>query len=249
MSAWQSLGSELARWRDVGRTADFWWRDDDAGAASPALERLLSLARESSVPLALAVIPANSDAALLAGLDPGVTVLQHGTDHVNRAAAGEKKTEFPAAEPVSAAIARLSPSFSALRARAGKRFLPVLAPPWNRLPAQLVPRLRSIGYSGFSQYGARRAAEPSPGLKQVNTHVDLIAWKAGRAFVGEDEALGLAVRHLEARRSGAEDPAEPTGLLTHHACHDEAAWSFLVRMFAFTREAGALWRKAAELFQ
>ena len=34
----------LTRWRDEGRTLPIWWRDDDAIAPTPALERLLALA-------------------------------------------------------------------------------------------------------------------------------------------------------------------------------------------------------------
>jgi hypothetical protein len=85
-------------------------------------------------------------------------------------------------------------------------------------------------------------------LRQVNTHVDIIAWQSGRGFVGEDSALHMLVGHLASRRRVELDAAEPTGLLTHHARHDEAAWAFLERLFAFTREAGARWRTAAELF-
>ncbi len=79
--------------------------------------------------------------------------------------------------------------------------------------------------------------------------MDIIAWQAGRGFVGETEALQLTLRHLAGRRSGALDAAEPTGLLTHHACHDAAAWAFLEHFFAFTRAAGARWREIAELFR
>ena len=84
----------------------------------------------------------------------------------------------------------------------------------------------------------------------MNTHVDIIAWNAGRGFVGEDTALDATLRHLAARRTGAVEAAEPTGILTHHACHDEAAWSFLERLFETTREAaGVRWRDAAGLFR
>lgn len=248
MSSWQALAEELARWRESGRVPDFWWRDDDAGSGTPALERLLALSHESRVPLALAVIPALADADLLAGLDPAVAVLQHGTDHVNRSAAGEKKNEFPESESAAAAIDRLVRSRDVLAGHA-KNFIPVLAPPWNRLSAQIVPGLAAAGYRGLSQYGARKKPEPAPGLKQVNTHVDLIAWQSGRSFVGEEAALDLVTNHLVGRRSGKYDAGEPTGLLSHHACHDEGAWRFLKRLFAFARDAGARWRAAAELFR
>ncbi|HEX2649697.1 MAG TPA: polysaccharide deacetylase family protein [Burkholderiales bacterium] len=246
--SWAELRNELAEWRNSGSTPDFWWRDDDAGMPTPALEQLLRLAHSSGVPLALAVVPREADRKLTAALDAGVSVIQHGADHVNRAGAGAKKSEFPDAEPAAAALERLASARKRLQTLAGTRFCPVLAPPWNRLSAELVTHLPAAKYAGLSQYGPRKRAAPAPGLRQVNTHVDIIAWQAGRNFVGADAALRMTVNHLASRRRGEVDRAEATGLLTHHACHDEGAWAFLERLFAFTREAGARWRSAPELF-
>ena len=246
---WRELAAEIGRWRDEGRTVDFWWRDDDATLVTPALARLLGLAAEADVPLALAVIPEGADRALFSMLGSGIDVLQHGVDHRNRAAAGEKKTEFPAKESAGAALARLVEGKCRLAALAGTQSLAVLTPPWNRLAPQVLPQLVGGGFRGLSCYGARSAAQPVPGLAQVNTHVDLIAWNSGRGFIGEEMALSLATRHLEARRRGTADPVEPTGWLTHHACHDEAAWAFLARLFeTLSGEKGVRWRRARELF-
>jgi hypothetical protein len=93
-------------------------------------------------------------------------VLQHGTDHRNRAAAGEKKTEYPASEPIEAALARICDGFGRLRAFAGGQFFPVLAPPWNRVRKDLLKKLPAIGIRGVSLYGPRASAEPAPGLRQ-----------------------------------------------------------------------------------
>jgi hypothetical protein len=247
--AWDALGAELARWADGGRTAEFWWRDDDAGRADPALERLAALSARTGTPLALAVIPAAAEPEMLAALGPTVAVIQHGADHRNRAAAGGKKTEFPESEEPGEALARLAAGRARLAALAGTRAVAALAPPWNRIAAGLVPRLAASGFTGLSLYGARAAAAPAPGLRQVNTHVDIVDWGAGRGFVGEERALELARAHLAARREGRADGAEPTGWLTHHARHDEAAWAFLERLFEFTRGGRtARWRAAAELF-
>lgn len=244
--SWRELDEELARWRDAGRTADFWWRDDDAMAPSKPLERLLKLSRTSGVPLALAVIPGNATAELFSGLE--ASVLMHGTDHVNRAGPGEKKTEFPAAEPEAEAEARLAAARQRLAQLAGERFLPVLAPPWNRFKQSLAARLSGVGLQGLSGYGARVAAEAAPGIKQVNTHVDIVDWHGTRGFVGEDLALHLAINHLAARRGGAADAGEPTGWLTHHAVHDAGSWQFLERLFERTRARGARWQDAKSLF-
>ena len=248
-AAWQALKDECARWRDAGRDVEFWWRDDDAAQPHPALARLLDLALRSSVPLALAAIPLAADGAALAGLDPGVTLVQHGSDHRNRAAAAEKKTEFPLSGGVDEAIARLVAARDRLAALAPARFMPVLAPPWNRIPGAFAPALAAAGYRGLSQFGPRAAAEPSPGLVQVNTQVDVIAWTGGRGFAGEDAVLAAAVRHLAAKRAGQADAAEATGWLSHHLVHDEAAWAFLERLFETLRaEPGVYWREARALF-
>jgi len=247
MDGWRALREEGARWRDQGRAPELWWRDDDAQRPTPALERLLALSASHAVPLALAVIPMQAEADLIARLGATVQVLQHGADHRNRAAAGEKKTEFPVAEPVEAAFARLGAARLRLGGLAGDRFVQVLAPPWNRLSEDLLPRLAALGYRGLSRYGARRA--PVPGLREVNTHVDIVAWRKDRGFIGEEAALQAIVQQLAGRREGRLDASEPTGLLTHHAAHDAAAWRFVERLLETTRDiAGLRWRSAQELF-
>jgi len=244
--SWSALDDELARWRGAGGVPDFWWRDDDAAAPSVPLARLLKLAEQSGVPLALAVVPLTSVPELFSGLR--ASVLMHGTDHRNRAGPGDKKTEFAAAETDAAAIERLSVARKRLAEHAGACFLPVLAPPWNRFKRALAARLPEAGLHGLSGYGPRDSAHAAPGVAQVNTHVDIIDWRGTRGFVGEEAALRAAVEHLAARRSGRADHAEPTGWLTHHALHDAAAWLFLERLFERTRTHSARWIDPVELF-
>ena len=74
---------------------------------------------------------------------------------------------------------------------------------------------------------------------QCNTHVDLIAWRRDRAFIGVEAAVDRLVAHLAARRAGTVEPEEPTGILTHHLDFDAAPWPFLAELFARTREHGA----------
>ena len=99
------------------------------------------------------------------------------------------------------------------------------------------PRLHAAGIRGLSQYGKRERAEPAPGLRQVNTHVDLVAWGESQRFIGEDAALALAMQSLAYE--------EPIGWLTHHAVHDAEAWRFLERLLTIE---GARWLSAQEAF-
>lgn len=247
---WRAFLDELARWEGSGRAVDFWWRDDDACRRDPALSRLCALSGRSGVPLALAVIPAGAEAEAFADLPSTVTVIQHGADHCNRAPPASKKSEFPAEEPVETALRRLKEGHASLVSAAGTTVLPVMAPPWNRIHADLVARLAGAGYVGLSAYKSRLAAMPYEGLTQVNTHVDIIDWKGTRGFVGVESALRQATQHLAARRTGMADADEPTGWLSHHAVHDEAAWCFLAELFDVTQgRPGIRWRSARDMFR
>lgn len=248
MNAWHSLVEELDRWADQGRLATLWWRDDDAALPDPALDRLLGL---SATPLALAVIPetVHGEAAGAILARSTATVIQHGYAHRNHADPGERKTELGDGRDAEEALDELSRGRRRLVEKFGDRFAPILAPPWNRLSASLTGRLSGIGLSGLSTYGPRAAAEPAPGLAQVNSHIDIIDWRGSRGFVGEDAALSLAIGHLRARRTAAADAAEPTGLLSHHLVHDEPAWRFIEEFIAATgRHPAARWLTVDDAF-
>jgi hypothetical protein len=224
MSTWPAIEQELARWRDAGREAVLWWRDDDAADVTPALDRLLDLQRDRDVPLALAVVPAHATAALAPrlGAAPGVDLLQHGYAHTNHAPAGDKKEELGTQRPSMVVLGELGTGWMALERWFGPRALPVLVPPWNRIAPGLVPALPEIGYRGLSTFGIRKRVSPVSGLLQVNTHIDLIDWKM-RRFAGAETLLAIFAQALAAART----TGEPIGLLSHHLAMDEAAWSFL----------------------
>ena len=247
--AWQDFMDEIARWNDAGRAVDFWWRDDDACEPTDAFNRLAALAARSGVPLGLAVIPQRAQPEIFCALADPVAVLQHGVDHRNRAPAQDKPSEFPATETSADALERISQGKAQLSRLAGARFLPVFVPPWNRFASALLGHLPKQGIRGFSGFAPRASSAPASGLQQVNAHVDIIAWRRGRTFVGEERALSEAAAHLAKRRTGAVDAGEPTGWLTHHERHDEAAWTFLARLFERTlQHAGVRWLRPREVF-
>jgi len=253
MSDWDALTAELDRWAEAGEAATLWWRDDDAGAPDPALDRLLGLARDHGTPLTLAVIPARADPAL-AGLladAPSVTAVQHGYAHLNHAPDGERKAELGAHRPAEIVVAELAVGWDRLETLLGPRLRPILVPPWNRIAPHLIPMLPELRYAGLSTFGPRPRARPTAGLIQANSHLDIIDWPGHRGFVGTGAALAALTGHLAARRTGAvADPAEPTGLLTHHLAHDHGAWAFIDALLARTRgHPGARWLDAATVFQ
>ncbi len=230
MTTWRNLNEELDAWAAAGRSATLWWRDDDAVEPSPELGRLLALASRRALPLALAVIPARASEALaqwLAAHGARPALLQHGYAHQNYARKGDKKAELGAQRPANVVLEELARGWGRMTALFGETWAPVLVPPHNRIAEAVVQGLAELGFQGLSTHGPRATAEPAPGLAQVNTHLDIMHWPDPRGFLGEAESLEILVARLRARRLGEADAAEPTGLLTHHPAHDEAAWAFL----------------------
>jgi hypothetical protein len=247
-SGWPVLEAELDLWHAAGRTATLWWRDDDTIDWTPALERLLALAEDT--PVALAVIPGTAQARLAERLAriPAVAVLHHGWRHTNHAPAGAPKSELGGERPLQQRLDELRLGRERLRALFGPRALGVLVPPWNRIAPDLVPLLPGIGVHGLSVTGARRPA-PVPGLRLVNVHADLIEWQGSRGFFGENVALDLLLQHLRARRLRQVDAEEPTGILTHHLVQDEPTARFLRRLIAVARaHPAARFMPVPELF-
>ena len=248
MSSWAALDEEVARWRDAGREIDLWWRDDDAADVGPALDRLLQVCHTTGAPLALAVVPAQATAALAARLagEPTVDVLQHGYAHVNHALPMEKKIELGLQRPAMMVLGDLGTGWMALERLFGPRALAVLVPPWNRIAPALVPALPEIGFHGLSTFGIRTRPEPVRGLRQINSHLDLIDWRGGRGFVGLEAALDALVQALGAARIKS---GEPVGVLSHHLAMDEAAWDFLMSLMGRAATmSGLKIRPARELF-
>ena len=240
MDAWHDLDLELDHWAATGRTATFWWRDDDAVAPTPALERMIGIVERFAVPLLLAVIPEPSTDALRRRVEsaPLVFAAQHGLRHKNNARPGDRASEFPHARTLSENVLDMTEGLKLLADF--PHLLPIFVPPWNRIDARLFPGIASIGHRGVSTFGPRAMAEPLPGFTQANCHADIIAWKTTRGFVGVERVLDDIVAHLRARRTGAADSAEPTGLLTHHLVHDAPSWGFLDSLFAHVGRSPAI---------
>lgn len=231
---WDALSRELDAWHATGRAATLWWRDDDAVAPTPDLERMLALASEHGVPLGLAVIPLPATAALVERLRsaPLVEVLQHGFRHANHARTGERASEIGDGRPLADVMQDIADGWRQL-ARFGS-VTAMLVPPWNRYTPAILPHLAPLGLAAVSAYGPRPARRMAGGIIALNCHADIISWRSNRAFTGTGKALAMLTGHLERRRSGAVDVTEPTGLLTHHLAHDAGCWDFLATLFERT---------------
>jgi hypothetical protein len=225
VSDWQTLDAELEAWSAAGRTAELWWRDDDATVPTPALERLLDIRRRIGVPIALAIIPARAQAALAERLarESDVVAWQHGWAHMNHAPIGAPKAELGPHRDPAFVLGELARGWLALdRVFGPKGWRNVLVPPHNRIAPALAEALPQAGYRGLS---CGMQARPAGVRRIVNAHVDIMDWTT-RAFAGEAAALAALVASLHAHRLGKADADEPVGFLTHHLAHDEDAWRF-----------------------
>ena len=245
------LARELDAWGEKDMQATLWWRDDDAERDSPQLRRLLAIARAHGVPIAIAAIPAGADRTLAAAIAdcPPASVVQHGYAHANHAPAGERSAELGAQRSVPERVAELDCGREALRTLFAHRFVPVLVPPWNRIAGDLIGVLPGANLRGLSCFGARVSREPAPGVVQANAHVDLIAWRRDRRFIGIGAALQRLAAHLRARREGEADASEPTGILTHHRVFDDDAFAFVDACCDFLRDhPAAAWVGVEAIF-
>ncbi len=239
MTGWRDLGSELDLWAEAGRTATFWWRDDDAVEATAALGRLLDLRARFDVPLAVAAIPARADDTLARALTgaPATSVLQHGYAHRNHTPDQRAKSELGRERPVPAVLADLAAGRARLDTLFGDGWLAILVPPWNRIDDAVVAALPGAGYRGISAMGGRTAQDTgpdaAPGLRRVDVHLDPIDWRT-RDFGGDGAVLVAALEHLRRRREDAADADRPTGLMTHHLAHDAGCWAFIESFLAAT---------------
>lgn len=276
-TAWARLDQALTRLHAAGRQLAFWWRDDDAVAATPQLDRLLDLARQYHLPMALAVVPGLAETSLVQRLKslspdrPEVVVLQHGWKHQNHAGPGAKKSEYPASRDPTVCLAELSQGRAHLAALFGPRFLPVLVPPWNRCADALIPHLASQGFTGISG-GLSGFPKRDKALIHAHAGIDPVDWASRRTLLPGTTGLrplaavldqiiipaetALTPQHAASRPLFLQtpmpqtSPPPPLGILTHHLIHETPLWSFLDQLFArLTRHPAVRFVSARSLFE
>ncbi|WP_025050995.1 polysaccharide deacetylase family protein [Sulfitobacter noctilucae] len=217
-----------------------WWRDDDAIAPTPELDRLTRMAGDLYLPVHLAVIPEPATSALAsycAGAEMLIPLV-HGWRHKNHAPESAKKAEF--AHPRSGIEGELKAALARMKTLFSANMVPVFVPPWNRLDPSIMEKVALEGYRGVSTFTPRTSKFAAAGLVQINTHLDPINWRGGGGLVAEDVLIDRLVTLLRDRREGRTDLEEPLGLLTHHLVHDAAIWDFTRTCLSRLLDGGAV---------
>ena len=153
--AWAMLQNELDLWVESGKTATFWWRDDDAVEETPKIKLLDRLSRDMQVPVSVAVIPAVMHDSLVQYLHQrdNFTAMQHGYSHRSYALKAAKKIELGGDRSCDEIQAELDRGRRLLSTAFGEQFIPVLVPPWNRIESRIYPTLASAGFSEYRRSG------------------------------------------------------------------------------------------------
>lgn len=240
------LRAALDRAAGRGEAVRVWWRDDDAVAHGPALDRLLALAAGGCAPVLLAAIPAHVEPSLPERLrgEPWAEAAVHGLAHRDHAPPGERRAEFGPHRPLPALAADAAEALrlarAAMGATMGTALLPVFVPPWNRFAPSLPGLLPGLGYRGLSAFGGPPA--DAAGLVRVDAHLDPVDWRGARGLADPALLVAHLVRRIEAGEG-------PIGLLTHHRVQDEAVWRFVGRLLEeVSRHDAARWERPRALF-
>ncbi len=256
ISIWQEFENELKLWQQANIEPKFWWRDDDASKSGIKLEQLSDIS--GGLPISLAVVPNWLDdnqplAPWLNSYFDNATVIQHGWAHQNHAAANQKKSEFCNNRPLKDSMNDIIKGDKLLKSIFKQRYQAVFVPPWNRICDDIIIELSNMGILALSTYGAAKPDLSSQ--NRINSHVDIINWRDGRKFIGENNAIKLYIDHLAAKRliltiksvnMNVNPPQqinqhEPTGILTHHMDHDDDCWNFLQDLVKFSKNNGMRW--------
>ncbi|GJE40318.1 glycosyltransferase [Methylobacterium persicinum] len=233
------LRRALDRAAEAGRSVHLWWRDDDAVAATPALDRLLALA--AGRPILIAAIPARTEASLNRRLaqSEGVTLAVHGLAHENHAPPGQKSAEFGPHRPLTDLCRDALDAHRLARERLPEDLLlPVFVPPWNRIAPDLAAELPRLGYGGLSAAGGAFV----PGLARADAALDVIDWRGTRSLRDPETILAAIAAHAEEGLAGR------LGLLTHHLAHDEAVWDFIADLLPLLDHPAVRWHDPRDLF-
>jgi len=240
-SHWRAVAEELDEWLKRGMVATFWVRDDDAVAVTGPFDRLISVANEFRVEVALAVIPAKLtdrlSKVLLSG-DVPCFPMCHGWRHVNYASP-LRPSEFGLQRPLEAVIDDAKCAFEEFSRRFGSKAV-IFVPPFGQIAKELVEELPNLGFSGVSiapslaearyarvcsrlKYARPVWHHVKPRALHYDVHVDPFDWEGNRARSANSIAREV-VGYLRARRMGFVSPSSPVGLLMHHLKFDEDTW-------------------------
>ncbi|HET6550482.1 MAG TPA: hypothetical protein VFG79_18600 [Solirubrobacter sp.] len=199
---------------------EVFFRDDDAGWADERLLELIERFAAHSLPLDLAVIPAELTPGLAAKLlDRHAGLHQHGYAHANHEREG-RKCEFGPSRARDAQRADIAAGQERLRELLGDRLDPFFTPPWNRCTRTTGECLVELGFALLSR---EHRAEPLGLLTERPVHLDVARLSAEALdtrfarHVADGGPVGVMFHHAVMERDDMERADALLALLADHA--------------------------------
>jgi hypothetical protein len=201
---------------------DVFFRNDDAGWAQDALDRLLDIFVSHDLPIDLAVIPAALDDSTAQRLNTwrtdhcGVGLHQHGFAHLNHEPADARKCEFGPSRSRNRQIADVVSGRMRLQSMLNNCD-PIFTPPWNRCSRPTADALVELGFALVSDDGALAKA----GCEAPSLPISF-DWERHRR---SGSLIPELVRHISNAHT-------PIGIMLHHETMDADARHILSEFLA-----------------
>ncbi len=234
-------------------TVRMWWRDDDLIENTPKFDMLMQASERFNAAILVAIIPGLASEHLdVQKTDPKLAFFcQHGWKHINHEADRGGKSEFADSRDLADVANEIALGQAVLARLIGERSLPIFVPPWNSVAEPHVQTLATRGFTGLSTYGRRREGFAAPGVRLVNTHIDVLDWSTGAVprAVPIDDLLDRLTKFVRKQREEASADPEPIGILTHHRAMREDAWPVLDELLPILLSTpGLTWASPPEVF-
>lgn len=244
----QNFRDCVARRRDAGLPAEFWWRDDDLVGKSEKFRRLGLLSQATGIVPLVGVIPAGADRELgdLPVQFPQIVFCQHGYAHQNHEEPAAPKSEFGTRRGTAAVRADIVAGREKMDAIFGRAHAAVFVPPWNRFPPEYSAILVQERFSGFSGYRGEASVEAHGALRCVDVDIDVLNWGDRPSVL---DPATIVARLTDILESAGPTRTQPIGILTHHRVIEPPSWSSIEAVFALIAATpGARWRSPRHLF-
>lgn len=222
---YELIHDELDAWSAAGMVARFWWRDDDAVTNTVQLRRLLDIAREAKIIIAVGVIPEHADDSLVELLSHSeCCVWQHGWGHHSHTSG-----EFGEDRALDMLVDNALTGARAMDRLFGvDGWQRVFVPPNHLIAMPFKALVPDLGYLGIS--AGVQLTPPIDGVMEVNAEIDIMNWYEGKVQT-DTVVCEMIVDQLRARRLGEIPTDHPVGILTHHLVFDDAAWILVSQLF------------------
>ena len=211
------------------KKVNFWFRDDDAGVDTVALEKLVKYMEELNINLLIGAIPEKTDNILATILKkyPNIYVAQHGYSHKNYSKT--EQSEYPEDRNQQDINQEIIKGRKKLQEEFKEQYIDIFIPPWFEINKETIKTIKNENYIAMSNYWNNHINEFN--LIEINCQIDLINWDKAYTFGGEDFVINQIINELEKK-----DHTINIGILLHHERMGKESYYFLDKLIKVIKE-------------